>query len=200
MNQFATTAQLFQYLNQATPSASEEALGQVVLDRAASILEGALYPVAFADWPATATARWVESAGGAYIKLPPHQQGTVTVLTYGSTVVDTAAYFETEQGNIRLTPSVGYNWPWCRSVPSGWGWVMGMFQVSAKWGYGPPPESMTELCIEIAVTIRKNRDSGMFQQVLGADDGASLRYVGGLNSTQRAMIQNIKSKYQGLVF
>lgn len=200
MNIFATTDQLLQYLDQVNGTApSEVALAQVALDRAASILEGALQPVTFAAWPATATAAWVISTGGEYIKLPPHQIGTVTAMSYLGTTVDPTTYIETTEGNIRINPALlTYSSVWHERGDTSW--VRGNFSITAKWGYGPPPLSMTELCLELAVNIRKQKDNGMFQQVLGADDGAALRYVGGLNSTQRAMIQNVKAKYLRPVF
>lgn len=193
---YATADHLFQYLTQETSNATTRAAFEVILDRATAIIDGALQPIVFGAWPGSAAVRRVQSYGGSmYLTLPPHQLGSVNQLTYGGTTVPSTQYEETAEGNLAIIPDTV-------TYPVLWGnlgqqpmWQPGFYTATATWGYGPVPESIVQLTLELATNIWRERASGLFQTVLGADDGAALRYVGGLNSTQRAIIANIRSRY-----
>jgi hypothetical protein len=69
------------------------------------------------------------------------------------------------------------------------------YQITAAWTYGPAPETIVQLCLELAVNIWRGRDRGLWAEVLGASDGGTLRYLGGLNATQRTLIRAVRRRF-----
>lgn len=190
MAAYATAEMLrTQYLTQlnkgtADEIAAHDATLDALLERATSIVEAAL-GFAFAGYDEVATARRVRSYGGAYLLLPPHQPGSVTLLQAGTTNVTTWA--ETPAGNLEYVADGS-----CYGVA---GWANTVYTVTAKWGYGPPPPSIVEVVCELTVNIWRSRDKGSFVEVIGAQGGGQIKVVGALTGAQREVIEAIKARY-----
>lgn len=195
------TIAMFRAYNDATPSgASVDAKIQDVIDRAESIVVGALGFTFFDDgaaWP-SATEKYVRSESSVYLKLPPYQYGSITsvkpmsgsgdAVSLGDAITD---YDETESKFYLYRDG---------------GWGRGRWAVTAKYGYGPAPERIVELILELAVNIWRQKGQGLFQQTQGVDSvgnavgGGSLKYVGGLNADQRRIIANTRRAYIDMVY
>lgn len=186
---YPTVSDVRQYLNQInrnTPgdASTNDALLDAILARAQSIVDGAL---GFTyDGYATAASKSILSYGGYYLELPPYETGSITSVKIGDTTI--TDYVVTPEKNLYRT-SGWYDYYW--TIP--WGYV----DVTAKWGYGEPPESVNEVILQLAVNIWRLRDRGMFTDTVGADGAGSVRYLGGLTNLQQQIIENVKSKIPG---
>lgn len=191
-----TTTRLREYLDQVKAGeAIDAALGRI-LERAESIVVGALGFTFFDDgveWDdVAATTKRLRSEPSKYLRLPPYAIGSITTIavlsgtTITTTTVDAADYEETEEHFYLYRPD-------------GWGGLR--YAVTAKYGFGPAPGSVVELILELAVNIWRQRDQGLFQAGQGVDSannavgGGYLKYVGGLNADQRKIIANVRRRY-----
>ncbi len=196
---YATRDDVLLLLDQVADSDAAITSGDVfsmLLEQSTSIIDGAL-GFSFQDnWSPSTSVKRVRAYGGEYLILPPHKRGSITLVKHGTTTIDAASYAETDSGNLQvISNAVAYPLVW-DNVFGWYGWGAGVYDVTAIWGYGPPPESIKRLCLELTINAWRTKDNGMFQEILGAADGAALRYVGGLNSTQRMIVENVKRAYQ----
>jgi hypothetical protein len=186
---YVSLGDLRQYLNQInklTPgdASANDSLLDAILARAQSIVDGAL---GFTyNGYAPAASQSIMSYGGNYLELSPYKLGSITSVTIGDTAI--TDYTVTNLGNLYRSGR-WYDYLWTDP----WGYV----GVTAQWGYGDPPESINQLILELAVNVWRSRDKGLFTEVIGSEGAGSLRYIGGLNATQRMIIENVKKQIPG---
>ena len=82
---------------------------------------------------------------------------------------------------------------------SGWGMRsygdLPRYRVTAIWGYGPtPPDSIVELCLEIAVNIWRSRDKGGFSEVVGVEGSGAIRHITNMNKGQVALLESVRDQ------
>jgi hypothetical protein len=186
---YATVEELRAYLTQVNTTTADTTLLQAVLDRATDIIDKAL-GFSFAAYPA-ASAKVIAHAGGSTLNLPAHQVGTVTVVAdnSGSTVLSTT-YAEDATGDLYFTTN---NYPYGTSLQGLPLWSPGRYTVTAVWGYGPtPPESIVQVCLEVAVNIWRGKDRGMWTEVVGVEGSGGLRFTGGLTNQQRSILAAVR--------
>lgn len=182
MAAYVTAADIRAYLQQVP--ATEDTLLGTIATRATAIVEEAL-GFSFGDYTLATSNVTVYSYGLHILRLPPHQQGSVAAVTeiYGGPV---AGWAEDSDGNLYIgTASFFY----------GAAWGTGRYIVSARWGYGPVPESVKEVTLELAINIWRGKDRGMWQDVIGVEGGGALRFTGGLTNQQRAILEAVKARY-----
>jgi hypothetical protein len=190
---YATVAEIKEYLDQLAGTEDQDDLLEKILDRATSIIDEAL---GFSFDGYTTGTRLVSSYGTPYLTLPPHEQGSVTAVTYGTTpaTVTVTDYAEQLDGSLLLTTTTDYAnvYPYRHNYPA---WGYSFYTVTADWGYGPVPDSIVEVCLELAVNIWRSRDKGLWTDVIGADGGGSIRFIGGLTNQQRAILNAVKRRF-----
>jgi hypothetical protein len=191
---YATVEELRAYLSQVGTTTGDTEQLQDVLDRATDMIDQAL-GFAFAAYPGSATTKTITHTGGSTLYLPPHQAGTVTVVTdpWADTITSTY-YAEDDHGNLYTTAE---NYPY-----GAHGGVVGLFApgryvVTAKWGHGPAPASIVEVCLELAVNIWRGKDRGMWTETIGVDGEGGLRFTGGMTSQQRSILRAAKYNASG---
>lgn len=180
---------------------------QDALDRATGWIDAFLAPISFDDYPA-ASARRVAGLGETTLYLPAHMAGSVTAVTYGTTTI--TDYEVLPSGNLyrqsawaltqpnRSTDDVLAGAPlgW-RPAQADWAFLVegaGHYEVTARWGYGPPPAEVEQLCLELAVGIWRLRERGMVTEAINADGGGRSIYAGGINKTQAALLNAIRAE------
>lgn len=189
---YATTTNLRAYLPQVATGTSNDTLLQAALDRAESIIDEAL-GFSFAAYGSSATAKDIQAPGnvGCWLELPYYKASSITSvyevdgrgLTGEQTTAITQYKEETDQ---RLY----YDYGWS---PGTW------YRVTAIWGYGAAPNSIVEVELELAVNIWRGKDRGMFSDVIGAEGGGAVGYARALTNQQKMILDNVRSKYLGLV-
>lgn len=171
---------------------------QEILGRATSMIDTYL---GFSYGGYTSGTKVVYGGGSPNLTLPPHQQGTVTIITPegGTPVVDTT-WTEQEDGSVYLDAShVPYPAPYA-SLRYGTGWGFYRYTVTALWGYGLPPESVKEVCLELAMNIWKQKDKGFVSDYVGVTGTSGQRFSGGLPRPLRDILEIEKAKWgKGLV-
>lgn len=184
---YPTAADVAQYLDRVDLADPEQAAAlTAVTGRARSIVDEALRPVAFADdCPAAASEKTVIARYGPYLPLPPHQPGSVAQVKVDD--LDLAGlWVELESGVLFAQDAAG--------VIGDWGY--GPYLVTAVWGYGPPPDAVSELVIEVAVNIWRHRHDGLFVERPTLTGGARVEYVGGLTPGQQALVEKVIDNYR----
>ena len=183
---YATLEQLRESLTQLRQDTPVDNMLTAMLEEAASIIDGALgfsYLPVEQDWTdVTATARHVRAEASEWFHLPPYQQGSITALALyqGAAVTDyEEAWWAGRFYLYRLE-----------------GWRGDRYTITAKWGFGPAPESIRRLNIELAVNIWRTKDKGSFTEIVGVEGSGGIRYIGGLNAQQKMIIQNEQRKFR----
>jgi hypothetical protein len=133
-----------------------------------------------------AASRIVRGSGGQYLTIGAHSLGSVTTVAYESgsvpaafTALNDAEWDEMSDG--RLWRAVGWTYSGVSTIPR--------YQVTAVWGYGATvPGAITEVTLELAVTIWRTRDRGGWAETVGADGGGAVRYVSGLTKLQSEIL------------
>lgn len=193
---YATRDDLRQYLQQVEQTPESDAVLQACLDRAQSIVDGAL-TFTFAGY-STASAKSVRSYGASVLALPPHQAGSVTSVVYGGAALDTDGYEETPGGYLAIIEPVTGFFTW-----RGWAapaeWPRGVYLITAAWGYGTPPDSIVQVTLELAVNIYRAKDKGMFTDTIGVDGSGGVQYIGGMTNLQKQIVENVRRQYQAVV-
>lgn len=205
MAAYASVASLREYLDQvrtdAVTAGTDTMLGRI-LDRATGMINNALAAglglaaFAFATYGAAAT-QVVASYGGVYLTIPAHQAGSATLVEY-QTGYNPLAYQSLAAGE------------WNEDAdgrlyrPGGWGNYTGIidtprYRVTAIWGYGPAPDEIVELTLELAVNIWRSRAKGSFSEYTGAMGGGAMRVVGGLTAEQHAVLDALIQRYRMVV-
>ena len=189
---YATPDQFRAYLPEVDETVASDALCYDVLDRATAICNDSKVGLGFAfAGYAAASARTIYADGGPDLILPPHRPGSLSSVAYGSTVLvadsDYGVYPTDDGRGERLVKlySSGYLSNWRTYV----------YTLTAEWGFGPPPESVVEVCLEVAVNIWQSRKAGRFTNVVGAADGGAVGYEGSLTPLQRSVLAGVKRQY-----
>jgi hypothetical protein len=187
---YATLDQLREYLPTAPKTTETDALLQRVLQRATSIID--LY-LGFSFAGYAEEARRVGAGYGPFLSLPPHEPESVTEVAPArdpETPVDPSEWDELSDGTLWRS-ATGYN-------PNPWG--SDRYIVTAAWGYGDPPEAVTEVCLELAVNIYRSRDAGRFSDVVGVAGGGAVGYERALTAQQKLILERVRARFHGEVF
>jgi hypothetical protein len=199
---YATAAQFRQYIklpsSTSTPAATsgtvaeQDALLGDVLDRASSMIDEVL-GFSFAAYPGSATAKSLPSARSQYLALPPHESGSITSVVDGETTIASTDYTVLTSDDVRRVVL------WLRSF-----WSGERVTVTAKWGYGPAPDSIVQVCLELAANIWRAKDKGMFTDAIGVDPvgqavgGGGIAYGQMFTRTQRATVEAVRSAFKAV--
>lgn len=189
-----TTANLRSYLDQLEAGASVDTQLAEIITRAQGMIDVALgfsFFDAGTEWAAIpATQKRVQSERSVYLKLLPYHYGSITALApiTGITVSTDVItdYEETEKQFYLYRPQ---------------GWGGGRWAVTAKYGYGPAPAAIVEVCLELAVNIWRQKGQGLFQQIQGVDSvgnavgGGSLKYIGGMTTEQQRIVKRVRAQF-----
>lgn len=191
-----TVARLREYLDKVPANAATTTTLTNILANVESIVTDALgftFLDAGQDWDdVTASAKRVRSEVSKYLRLPAYQVGSIVSIyrldgvTVSDVAIEADTYEETDEHFYVYRPN-------------GWGGYR--YSVTAKFGYGPPPGSVTELILELAANVWRQKDQGLFQTSSGVDTlnnstgGGFIKYVGGLNADQRKIIATVRRKY-----
>jgi hypothetical protein len=183
MASYATVAQFRDYLGQLDAAVTDSKL-QDILDRATSIIDEVL-GFSFAAYGAAST-KYVRATYGPYLLLPPHQVGSVTVISLNGSAVASTYWTETDTGTLYAVDSSGYEGDW-RAY---------RYLITAVWGYGPAPAAIVEICLEVATNIWRSKDAGRFTNVIGVDGSGAVGYEGALTPQQKLVIEKIRERYR----
>lgn len=166
-----------------------DALLQDCLDRARDTLDVQIGWAFFdlgAAWPLAST-RTVRSEASQWLRLPPYKAGSIAQITLHG---DTQALDDYEEdwdaGRYYLYRDDG--------------WAAARHTITAQWGYGPAPDAIVQLNLELAVNIWRARAKGMYVDVQGAEGGGAIRFVGGLTKSQQATISAIRRAYVDVAY
>lgn len=186
---YATLAELREYLPQANSDGTQTAALLAVLERATSIIDGYL-GFSYAAYGAAST-KLVTNYGTPDLTLPPHQAGSVTAISFdGAALTDYQAITDARGVETLIATST-----------SGWGttaaplWTRGRYLVTAVWGYGPAPERVKEVCLELAVNIWAAKEAARFSDVVGVEGGGAVGYARALTNQQRMILDGEKARY-----
>lgn len=196
-----TPADIKLYLDQiagAPTSVIDPALLTTVCNRAEAIVVRAL-GFSFQDYAdITPDTREAYGTGTPWLSIQPHQQGSVTAVMYDGTSSPVGAIWtEDSDGNLYITGSApfgGYGF---------WGhdrnWARARYMVTATYGYGTAPDDIKEVALELAINILKERDKGMFSDVVGVEGGGAVAvgYKGAFTARQKYIINAVKRQYAG---
>lgn len=186
---------LREYLRQAPTDNAATSVQDHIRARAYSIINEHL-GFTFAAYPGSASAKVVYGQGGSNLYLPAHMAGSVTTVTDegGGSVT---GWSEDADGSLHLTTT----FPPSIDAPPMWR-DGARYTVTAKWGYGPAPESIVELEIELCVNIYRERDKGSFSDVVGVEGGGAVAvgYQRALTNRQQMIIDTEKAKFMGVAY
>lgn len=193
MGAITTIDKLAAYLPQVDFTLAEnEQLTKDILDRATSIVEGAVgvsYALTAPIVPTTVSV-W-SAAGSPFLHLPPHVSGSVTAVVdpYGNTVESTA-YEEQYDGLLLVAKGAGTSIYYRNFLPyPGYGFQPGRYLVTALFGPQVAPLSIEQVTLEVAVNLWRSRDKGSWTDVIGVDGSGGIRFLGGLTNSQRAIVE-----------
>lgn len=185
---YATIDQLYEYLPQ-LPVGGSDALLEDLLERATAIITEAL-GFAFGDYGERATARDVLHKRGKLLFLPAYKQGSITKVEMlsGRGLSDESA----EEVNGYVDDG---RWLYHDN-----GWAAGCwYRVTALWGYGPPPASISEVTLEVAVNIWRGRDASQWSGTIGVEGQGSMQYNRALTWAQRSIIDGVRADREGII-
>jgi hypothetical protein len=188
---YATTDQLYAYLDQLAVTTAETALLTDILTRATAKVDRYIRTsigdpaFTFQEYPA-ATTKTVTSYGGVTLSLPAHERGSVTAVSYESTTnpstwtAITDTWEEMPDGSIYR--------------PYGWGAQTGYvplrYQITAAWGYGPVPADIESITLNLAVNMHRSKTKGGFTEIVGAEGGGALRVVAAFTKDDLATLDD----------
>lgn len=187
---YATLDEFIEVVPQLAERSEEHGAMAATLERATAIVNLAL-GFEFSAYGDEEATKDVRCYGGAYLDLPHHEADSVeTVLevtgrgaTYESTEAITD-YIEEADGRL-------YRYE---------GWGDGWYRVTAIWGYGPAPESIVQVTLEVAVNLWQGRQAGLFSDIVGVEGGGAVGYRRALTNQQRMIIDQVRVAYLGPVF
>jgi hypothetical protein len=192
-----TRTDLYQYLVQLQVNATNDSLLDKCLARAKGLVNAYMrtrlkraWTVGWADW-AAASSKIVFAPGGDTLYLYPHQVGSVSLVQQsGITIVPQAYYEDPFSGDVYL---IAQN-PWFAAdhrYPGYADWGRGPYSVTAIWGYGPMPDEVAQVELELAVNIWRGRDRGMWTDMINGAGGQYIKYTGGLTKQQEMVLESI---------
>ena len=177
---YATHVELGDYLPQVDIGDTDDALKRVIA-RAQQIVDRVL---GFTYDGVSASEITVNVVGGKFIKLPPHEAGSITAVTdYSGAAIGSSYWKEMETGSIAALDDYG-------NVLA---WSPGYYKVTASWGYGAPPVDVIEVTLELCVTIWQGKESGKFSDVVGVEGGGAVGYNKALTGLQKMILINARN-------
>lgn len=186
---------LREYLKQAATDDATTLILDHMRGRAYSIINENL-GFTFAAYPGSATPKVVYGQGGSNLYLPAHQAASVTTVADegGGSIT---GWTQDDDGSLHLTTT----FPPSIDRPPMWR-AGARYTVTAKWGYGPAPESIVELELELTVNIFRERDKAAFSDVVGVEGGGAVAvgYQRALTNRQQLIIDMAKAKYYGVAY
>lgn len=187
---YATVAELRDILPQVAAGADNDALLGAMLNRATAIVNGRL-GFEFGEYAAAVSAKDVRNVGHTqYLELPGHQQGSVTTVYY---VYSKAEDSEDATDEIDDFSELDDGRLWRNQ-----GWGRGQwYRVTALWGYGPPPDEVIQVTLEVAVNLWGARDSRQISDVIGVEGGGAVGYQRALTNRQRMVLDDVRAGYLG---
>jgi hypothetical protein len=192
MAPYASVAQLREYLVQVPAGAAYDALLDSVLDRAMDIIDGRL-GFTFSAYGEAATAADVRCpADSEYFMLPHYGAGTITSVyeLYGKGL-DSEDTEEITEYEALDDGRLYYAYDWERGQ-----W----YRITAKWGYGAAPDSIVQVCLELAINLWSARESRTITDVVGVEGGGAVGYSRSLTNRQRMILDGIRQRYMGVTF
>ncbi len=191
---YATVEQFRQYLDQIEESDERDADIQAVLDRAHSIVNDAL-GFSFSEYGETASDKDVRGQGGEWLWPPAYKAASVTGITRVSARGEDDESEEAVSGYVVDEDLRPYR------IWRAYGWTPGAwYRVTAIWGYGPAPESIVEVELEVAVNIWRSRDAPGFTDAMGVSGEGGFTVHRALTWAQRSIIDGVRVQYLGMVF
>ena len=191
---YAIRAQFYAYMGQLTSNTTTDARVDEIQARAYDIVNQYL-GFTLAAYPGSATTQVVLGEGTSYLRLPPHEAASVTTVTdlYGTTITGWA---EDDDGALFLASAYpglngGLVWQWGKGH---------RFTVTAKWGYGPAPDSVVEVELEIAVNLWREKEKGSFSDVIGVEGGGAIAvgYQKALTNRQKMILDQVMRSFAPL--
>lgn len=185
---YGTVAELRELLTQVPAGAANDTLLGRMLDRATAIVDRTL-GFGFAAY-GTAAAKDIRATGGEYLYLPACEAASVTGvsvvydrgLTGESTLAITGYVADEEARPYRL-------WRFA-------GWTSGAwYRVTAKWGYGPAPDDVELVTLEVAVNLWGSRSATQISDVVGVEGGGAVGYNRALTNRQRLILDAVRAQY-----
>lgn len=191
---YVTVTELREYLDQVGASTSTDVTLYNIITRASSMIDTYL-GFSYAGYT-TATTKVAYGSGTPNLTLPPHEQGSVTaIVPENGTAVDVTLWTEQEDGTIYLDSAyVAYPIPYL-SQARYTGWGFSRYTVTADWGYGDPPASVKEVCLELSMNIWKQKDKGFVSDFIGVSGAGGQRFSGGLPRPLRDILEIEKEKW-----
>lgn len=190
-----TRDDVYQYLQQVTPSGENDDLLDTIVARAEGIIAEYL-GFEWAAYDSVASTKVVTGGGTAWLTLPPHQFGSITSLVYEGNTGEITGYVEEPSGDLYVGSS-GV-WAWSDNyAPYGSTWGRYRYTVTAKWGQGAVPEALKEVAVELSVNLWKERDKGMYSDVIGVEGAGAVAvgYTRAFTNRQEAILRRYKRNY-----
>lgn len=183
---------IYQYLQQVTPSGENDDLLDTIALRADSIIAEYL-GYTWTAYDAAASTKVVTGTGSSWLYLPAHQFGTITSLVPEGTTSEITGYTEEPDGHLYIGSSGVWSWS---DTTNGWP-ANRRYTVTAKWGYGAVPEALKEVAVELAVNLWREKDKGMFSDVIGVEAAGSVvvGYQRAFTNRQLAILNRYRRKY-----
>jgi hypothetical protein len=190
---YATVTQLREYKPQIKTGATADALLATILDRATAIINGAL-GFSFAEYGVTATTKDVKSEGGQYLEVPAYKAASMTKI---EAVSGKGASYESLVTVIDWQAEETCR-PW--NVYRDGEWRHGQwYRITAIWGYGPAPDEIVEVTLEVASNIWQGKDGNSFSSEIGVQGAGSVSFNRALTWAQRSVIDAVRTGYLGVV-
>ncbi len=190
---YATVTQLREYKPQIKAGATNDTLLASILDRATAIVNGAL-GFSFAEYGLTPTTRDVRASGGQYLEAPAYKAGSITLIQEVSARGTSYEVLETVTDWLAEETCR----PWIVYRDDGW-WLYQWYRITAIWGYGPAPDEIVEVTLEVAANIWTGKDGNSFSSDIGVQGQGSVSFSRALTWAQRSVIEAVRMGYLGVV-
>ena len=166
---------------------------QKFLDRATAIVRATLaYRIGdslfdYGAYPA-ATTKIIRSYGETeYLLIPAHQANQVTLV----------------EQMIGTNPATyqALSDEWLEEDSALWrasGWTDDRYRITAPWGYGPVNDAIKQVTLEVTVNLWRSKDKGSFTEMIGAEGGGVIRFIGGFTKQQEAILEAIANPLRRL--
>jgi hypothetical protein len=141
-----------------------------------------------------ATKRSIACCYVQVLRLPAHEAGSITeVIDYDSVVASTGYELLTSDDGRAVH---------IRRIDAAWSGPR--LYVTAKWGAGPAPASIVEVCLELSVNIWRSAQRALFSDAIGVDavgnavGGGAVAYSQQMTRSMRATIEAVRAAYRGV--
>lgn len=190
---YATVAEFRAMMTQMPAGATVDAMIQEYLDRAKAKIDGEL-GFSFAAFGAAPTDQdFYMKVASQYLTLPAYLDGSIThvylLYSKGTPAESTVEVLSTEYAVLDEGAANGQRL--YRDV----GWPKGWYRVTAKWGYGPPPDDIVQVCLEKAINLYIGAQGGQFSDVVGIEGGGAVGYNRAWTNDQRNVLANTRMRY-----